>query len=115
MSVSKCPHCKYAIRAQSERCPQCGCRLVETSTLPPVELPATAAGGPSALFVARKVVWALAFAALTLFAVDGFTTFDIQTGAPQQAAAAAAACFHMITVYVLARAADQLLRRERAS
>ena len=40
-------------------------------------------------------------------AVDGFASFQLQTGAPQQAASAAWSSFQIITVYVVARALDE--------
>lgn len=61
-------------------------------------------------YILRKLLWSLSLIAMLIFAADGFFSFQIQTGAPQQAAAAGAACFHMITVYVIARALDELTR-----
>jgi hypothetical protein len=51
---------------------------------------------------------------MVIAGANGIFTFEMQTGAPQQAAAAAVSCFHMITIYVLARALDQLLRNQES-
>ena len=72
--------------------------------------PVQAVRGWSGLAI-RKVVWGIALAASGLAAVNGFATIALQTSAPQQAAAGAIACFHLITPYVLARAIDELTRR----
>lgn len=76
-------------------------------TVTTVEIARRPAG---ALFIFRKLIWALALTLMCLGAADGVLTFQIQSGAPQQAVAAASACFHMITVYVIARGFDALLR-----
>lgn len=68
----------------------------------------------SSAFMLRKLVWSVGLLAMLFFAVDGFFTFEMQSGAPQQAAAAGAACFHMIAVYVIVRAIDQLCRAEHS-
>lgn len=61
-------------------------------------------------FVLRKLVWGVALAAIFLSAAESFASFELQTGAPQQAASAAYACFRLIAVYVAARAIDELSR-----
>lgn len=68
----------------------------------------------AASFVLRKIVWVIALLAIALAAINGFFTIEIQTGAPQQAAAGAIACFQVITPYVLARALDELTRGRRS-
>lgn len=65
-------------------------------------------------FILRKVVWSLALIAMVFLALDGFFSFVIQKGAPQQAASAASSCFELLSVYVIARALDQLLREPDA-
>ncbi len=60
--------------------------------------------------ISRKVVWSVALIAMVLFAVDGFASFPLQTGAPQQAAVSAWGCFRLIAVYVIARGIDELTR-----
>jgi hypothetical protein len=79
-----------------------------TTTVKPIA--ASAPSGPGTGFIIRKLTWSAALLAMGAFAVDGFFTFYMQTSAPQQAAAAAAACFHMIAPYVIARAIDELTR-----
>jgi hypothetical protein len=69
--------------------------------------------GASAGFILRKLIWSVALLVMAGSALNGFATFAIQTGAPQQAAAAASACFQMITPYLIARAMDELTRSER--
>jgi hypothetical protein len=69
----------------------------------------------SAGFILRKIIWTVAFLAMIMFGANGFISFALQSGAPQQAAASAYACFQMITVYVIARALDELTRPERLS
>ncbi len=77
--------------------------------LEPTTTPTT---GPKAdtPFFLRKALWGFATLAMAFFAVDGYFTIEIQSGAPQQAAAAGMACFKLVTPYVIARALDQLLR-----
>jgi hypothetical protein len=64
-------------------------------------------------FILAKIVWAGALLVMAFSAIDGFVSFNVQTGAPQQAAVAAYGCFRLIAVYVLARAVEALTRAER--
>ena len=57
----------------------------------------------------EKFFWLIALATMGGIAMDGFFSFEMQTGAPQ-AAAAAWSPFQIITVYVVARALDELTR-----
>ena len=69
-----------------------------------------ASAGATAGLVVRKIVWSVALVFMGYFAIDGSVTISIQTGAPQQAAAGAIACFHIIVPYVIARGIDALTR-----
>jgi hypothetical protein len=71
--------------------------------------PAETQPGAAALIL-RKIIWTVALLVMGVAAIEGFFSFAIQTGAPQQAAAAAASCFRIITPYVIARALDELTR-----
>src|SRR5688572_12061431 len=113
MAEDRCPHCSGEIVPTMRKCPHCGKTLGPSGR----ELLARPAGdarkSASAGFILRKVIWIAALIVMGFFAIDGFVSFYLQTGAPQQAAAAASACFHMITPYVMARALDELTRGER--
>jgi hypothetical protein len=77
-----------------------------------VDAPKTAVKTVGVGFVLRKLIWGLALLAMAVVAVDGFFALEMQSSAPQQAAAAGAHCFYMIAVYVGTRAVDQLTRSE---
>jgi hypothetical protein len=79
-----------------------------TSRQSPVGGPPAPSGRGGVVF--RKLVWILALAAMLVAALDGFFSFRLQNSAPQQAAAAANACFQIIVPYVIARALDALTR-----
>lgn len=119
MAEERCPYCSGAILRTDKECPHCHRGLTGKALLenPPHLAGSTATNAAPArsapagsAFVLRKLLWSVATLAMMFFALDGFFTFEAQTGAPQQAAAAAAACFHMIAPYVIARGLDQLLR-----
>lgn len=59
--------------------------------------------------VAAKIVWGVALVAMTFLAWTGYVNFELAESAPQQAAAAAWACFQIIVPYVLARAFSEIL------
>lgn len=56
--------------------------------------------------IVRRVVWGIALLVIGFNALNGFATIAIQTGAPQQAAAGAIACFEIVVPYVIARAVE---------
>lgn len=57
-----------------------------------------------------KAVWGIVLLAALFEGVDGFTMIRAAESAPQQAAAAAMACFYVIVMYVVARSVDALTR-----
>ena len=61
-------------------------------------------------FILRKILWVVALVTMGAVAMDGFLSFELQTGAPQQAASAAWSSFQIVTVYVVARGLDELTR-----
>ena len=63
-------------------------------------------------FILRKMIWGGALIGMLLVGLNGVFSFEMQSGAPQQAAVAGVNCFYMITIYVIARALDQLTRGE---
>lgn len=91
--MKNCPDCAEDIQEGARVCKHCGHSFVRS-------------GG----FVIRKFLWALTLGATVLAVANGIVTFEMQSGAPQQAAAAGVSCFHVIAIYVLARAIDQLSR-----
>jgi hypothetical protein len=56
-----------------------------------------------------RFVWLIALMVIGLLAVNGHLTFEAQESAPQQAAAAAWACFQIIVPYLIARAIQEVL------
>lgn len=73
---------------------------------PPPPATPRASGG----FIMRKVIWVGALLAMVLVGAIGVASYAMQTGAPQQGASAAWSCFQIISVYVIARALDELTR-----
>jgi hypothetical protein len=57
-----------------------------------------------------KVVWTIAALLIAALAIFGETDLSVAGSAPQQAAAAAMACFRLVAVYTFARAVDALTR-----
>jgi Na+-driven multidrug efflux pump len=60
------------------------------------------------LFV--KIVWGIALVLIAVLFAFGEFDLTITNGAPQQAAAAAMACFRLIAVYTFARAVQGVSR-----
>ena len=58
--------------------------------------------------VIKKIVWVLALGLIGLLLVSGETDISSAASAPQQAAAAAMACFRLVAVYAFARGVDAL-------
>ena len=110
----RCPHCGAGINYTDRICPICGKDtagrhlLAATADEPTRVTVVTKPHGVA--YILQKMVWGFALLAMGVLAALSLATFSVQTGAPQQAAAAAQSCFLMITVYVIARALDALLR-----
>lgn len=72
--------------------------------------PALAKPVTPASAILRRLVWVGAFLLIGFFALDGFISFGMQSGAPQQGAVAAWGAFRIVAVYTLARALDEATR-----
>lgn len=59
--------------------------------------------------ILSRIMWALVALAILVFGIDGYFSFVRAQSAPQEAAAAAMACFSIILPYLLARAVDGVL------
>jgi hypothetical protein len=76
-----------------------------------VATPSRATAFPRGLgLVISKVSWALALILMGALFYFGEYDLSMASSAPQQAAAAAMACFRLVAVYALARGVDALCR-----
>ncbi len=57
-----------------------------------------------------RLIWMVAFVVMAFGTYSGYESIYLADSAPQQAAAGAMACFHVISPYVLARGLESLLR-----
>jgi hypothetical protein len=102
--MDRCPHCGFdQVPREELNCPKCFARV----SIAVASRPAKTDIG-SARIIAR-LVWFCALVAIVVLAAEGFLTFGLQIGAPQQAAAAAWSCFKVIVPYTIARSIQEML------
>ena len=102
MADGECPHCGFPV-AQNER--NCGRRGKGLSGRDLLVVPVR----KDRRLVAR-IFWGISLLAVPCATFIAFAGIVGANGAPQEAAAAAIACFICIAPYVLARTSDELIR-----
>lgn len=106
--MKNCPYCAEQIPDASFVCPHCKKSVQGSGDSPARTSPPASIG-----FILRKIMWVGAIGLFVLSTGESYFSFEMQTGAPQQAASAAHGCFRLIAIYVIARGVDELTRGMR--